>query len=192
MTDCYSSQEIGYLTLECPDAPLHHIMSEAVIVELLRDDGTPCGEGELGRVVVTDLHNFATPMIRYAIGDYAEAGPPCPCGRGLPTLKRIVGRERNLLRLADGRRHWPLVGGLNFRDVAPVSQYQVIQHSFEGVELRLVCERPLTAGEEADLIAMMLAALGHDFAIDLSYFEDRLPRGANGKFEEFICRIDAP
>lgn len=192
VTDCYSSQEIGYLTLECPDAPGHHVMAETVIVELLRDDGTPCDVGELGRVVITDLHNFATPMIRYDIGDFAEAGPPCACGRGLPVLRRVVGRERNLLRLADGRRHWPLFGGHYFRDVAPVRQFQAIQHDYERIELRLVCERTLTEAEEAGLRAMTLRALGHDFIVDLRYFEGRLPTGANGKFEEFICRIDAP
>lgn len=191
VTDCYSSQEIGYLTLECPDAPGHHVMAETVIVEVLRDDGTPCEIGEMGRVVVTDLHNFATPMIRYDMGDFAEAGPPCACGRGLPVLRRVAGRERNLLRLADGGRHWPLFGGHYFRDVAPVRQFQAIQHSYQRIELRLVCERPLSAQEEADLRAMTLRALGHDFIVDLRYFEGRLPTGANGKFEEFICRIDA-
>jgi phenylacetate-CoA ligase len=190
--DCYSSQEIGYLALECPDAPLHHIMSETVIVELLRDDGSPCEEGEMGRVVVTDLGNFATPMIRYDIGDFAEPGPACPCGRGLPTLKRMVGRERNLLRLADGRRHWPVFGGRDFRDVAPVRQFQAIQHSFDRIEMRLVCERPLTADEADDLRAMIGKALGHDFIIELTYSHGRLPTGPNGKFEEFVCRIEAP
>jgi phenylacetate-CoA ligase len=54
--------------------------------------------------VVTPLHNFAMPLIRYAIGDYAEAGPPCACGRGLPVLARILGRARNLLTLPHGER----------------------------------------------------------------------------------------
>ena len=190
VTDSYSSQELGYITLECPDAPHHHVMAESVIVELLREDGSLCDEGETGRMVITDLHNFATPMIRYDIGDYAEAGPPCPCGRGLPTLKRVVGRERNLLRLADGRRHWPLLGGHHFREVAPVRQFQAIQHDFGRIEMRLVCERALTADEEVGLRTMIVKALGHDFTIDLAYFVDRLPTGANGKFEEFVCRIE--
>lgn len=190
VTDGYSSQEIGYLTIECPDAPLHHIMAETVILELLRDDGTPCEEGEMGRVVATDLHNFATPMIRYDMGDYAEAGPPCACGRGLPTLRRIAGRERNLMRLADGRRQWPLVGGHHYRDVAPVRQFQVIQHDFARMEVRLLCDRALTDNEEGDLRAMILKALGHDFALDLRYYEGPLPTGPTGKFDEFVCLME--
>jgi phenylacetate-CoA ligase len=156
---------------------------------------TPCALDvirEMGRVVVTDLHNFATPMIRYDIGDFAEVGPACPCGRGLPTFRRVVGRERNLLRLADGRRHWPLLGGYHFRDVAPVRQFQAIQHSFERIEMRLVCDRELTGQEEDALCAMILKALGHDFTLELRYFRERLPLGPNGKFEEFVCRVETP
>ena len=191
MADSYSSQEIGYLTLECPDAPYHHVMAETVIVELLRDDGTVCEPGELGRVVVTDLHNFATPMIRYELGDYAEAGPPCPCGRGLPTISRIVGRERNLLHLPDGRRDWPWFGKRDMRDAAPVRQFQIIQHSVERLEIRLVCERPLSEREERDLARSIAQSLGHDFAMDFRYFDEDVPAQPNGKFELFICRIDA-
>lgn len=191
VADSYSSQELGYLTLECPDAPYHHIMAETVIVELLRDDGTPCEQGELGRVVVTDLHNLATPLIRYDLGDFAEAGPPCPCGRGLPTITRIVGRERNLLHLPDGRRDWPWFGRRNLRDAAPVSQFQIIQHDVERLEARLVCERPLTEREERDLKAAFAQALGHVFLMDFRYFDDSLPVAPNGKFEEFICLIGA-
>jgi phenylacetate-CoA ligase len=189
VTDVYSSEEIGYITLQCPDTELHHVMAETVLIEVLRDDGSPCDEGELGKVVATDLHNFATPMIRYEMGDYAEVGPPCSCGRGLPTLRRIVGRERNLLRLPDGGRHWPLLGGLHFRDVAPVRQFQAIQHDFERIEVRLIVERAMTDVEERDLRAMILRALGHPFTLDLCFFEGRLPTGPNGKFEEFVCAM---
>ena len=107
-------------------------------------------------------------------------------------MRRVVGRERNLLKLADGRRHWPLLGGLHFRDVAPVRQFQAIQHDYERIEMRLVCERPLTEIEERDLRAMILHALGHDFTLELHYFEGRLPTGPNGKFDEFVCRVDLP
>ncbi|HSZ74758.1 MAG TPA: hypothetical protein VK779_08055, partial [Rhizomicrobium sp.] len=140
-----------------------------------------------GRVVLSDLHNFATPMIRYDIGDYAEVGGPCPCGRGLPTLKRVLGRERNLILMPDGTRHWPLVGFARFRDVAPIVQYQFIQQSREEIEVRLVAETPLSAEQEANLKSVIQEALGHPFALRFTYFEGQIPRAANGKFEEFVC-----
>ncbi len=187
--DLYSSQEVGNIALECPETGLYHTTAESLIVEVLREDGSPCSDGEIGRVVITDLHNFATPIVRYDIGDFAELAGPCPCGRGLPTLRRILGRERNLVRKPDGTRHWPLVGFSRFRQVAPISQVQLVQESSLMIEVRLVCERPLESAEEERLRRVILASLGFPFALRFSYFEDRLPLGKSGKFEEFVCQI---
>jgi len=187
--DNYSSQEAGVIALQCPASELYHVMSETLIVEVVDDAGRPCTEGEIGRVIVTDLHNFATPIIRYDIGDYAEVSAPCPCGRGLPTLKRILGRERNLIVMPDGTRHWPKVGRSRFRDIAPVIQYQLIQNGREDIEVRFVTETPLTQAQEHALRDVIQDALGFPFNLQFSYFPDTLPRAANGKFEEFVCKI---
>ncbi|MFM6959689.1 MAG: phenylacetate--CoA ligase family protein [Schleiferiaceae bacterium] len=189
--DSYSSEEFGLMALQCPASGQYHVMAESHVIEIVRDDGSACGAGEMGRVVVTDLHNLATPMIRYAIGDWAEVGTPCPCGRNLPTLKRILGRERNLVRLPDGRRHWPLVGFQRFGEVAPVRQYQVVQESLTDVELRLVVEGEVTPAQSAALAQIVQSALGHPFQVRVSLFAERLPLGPNGKFEEFVCRVPA-
>lgn len=188
IADCYSSQELGVLALQCPDSELYHLMAEGYIVELLDEAGRPCADGEIGRVVVTDLHNFATPLIRYDIGDYAQAGPPCACGRGLPTLRRIVGRERNMVSI-EGKRHWPLVGFHRFREVAPVVQYQLVQRSAHDIEVRLVCSRQPEATEEERLGAVIRAALGYPFRLHFQYFADRIPLPASGKFEEFVSLL---
>ena len=187
--DLYSSNEIGYIAVQCPESGLYHVMAEDVIVEILNETGAPCAAGETGRVTVTSLHNFAMPLIRYDIGDYAEAGAPCACGRGLPTLARIAGRERNLILMPDGSRFWPVGGLIDARDIAPLSQWQMIQTAREAIEIRLIVERPLTADEEEKLRALVVSKLGYPFALDLKYFEGRLPLGPNGKFEEFVCRV---
>ncbi|MDQ1923223.1 phenylacetate--CoA ligase family protein [Massilia pseudoviolaceinigra] len=188
IADCYSSQELGMVALQCPDSELYHLMAEGYITELLDDDGHPCADGAVGRVVVTDLHNFATPLIRYDIGDYAQAGPPCSCGRGLPTLRRVMGRERNMVTI-NGKRHWPLVGFHRFRDVAPVIQYQLVQRSADEIDINLVCSRQPDALEEERLGAVIRAALGHPFALRFCYFADRITLPASGKFEEFVSLL---
>ena len=189
IADVYSTQEVGVIAIECPQGGGYHVMSEGLVFELLRDDGRPCAAGESGRIVVTDLHNFATPLIRYDLGDLAEADGPCACGRGLPKIRRILGRERNLLQLPDGRRLWTLVGAYGYRDIAPVRQYQVIQRSLERVTLRLAVERPLTVAEEGALAEKLVEFLGHRFAVNFEYFAPAIPRGPGGKFEDFICEI---
>lgn len=190
VTDCYSSEEMGYIALECPDVPGHyHICSETVLVELVDEAGKPVPHGEPGRVLLSDLHNLAAPMIRYAIGDHAIAGDPCPCGRGLPVLTRILGRTRNMIVKPDGSRHWPLTGYKQMRDIAPIVQYQFRQHEVDRIEVRLVTERQLTNEEEAALIAHFHWKLRHPYRIDLVYFDGRLPLGRNGKFEEFLSLL---
>lgn len=190
IVDCYSSEELGYIALQCPDVADHyHLCAETQLVELVDDAGNPVPPGEVGRVLVTDLHNLAAPMIRYAVGDHAVAGGPCPCGRGLPTLTRIMGRTRNMIVKPDGSRHWPLTGYKQMRDIAPIVQYQFRQHEVDRIEVRLVTERALTSDEEAALIAHFQWKLRHSYRIELVYFEERLPLGKNGKFEEFMSLL---
>ena len=107
VTDMYSAQEVGYIALQCPEAGNYHVQAENLLVEIVDEQGNPCLANEIGRVVLTPLHNFAMPLLRYAIGDYAAFGPACPCGRGLPVLEKIAGRQRNMLVLPDGSQHWP-------------------------------------------------------------------------------------
>jgi phenylacetate-CoA ligase len=191
--DHYSSLETGAIAVQCPQSDLYHVMAETVIVEVLDFRGEPCGEGENGRVVVTDLHNLASPLIRYEIGDYAEVGGACPCGRGLPTLRRILGRERNLVLLPDGRRHWPLLGQMSraFGEASPIRQFQMVQHSRTAIELRAVADRPLTPAEQAVMIQVVQKSLDYTFDIEIVRFQGRLPIGANGKFEDFMCLVTA-
>lgn len=187
--DAYTSEEFGFLALQCPNADGYHVMAETHIVEVVDDAGNACTPGEWGRVLVTDLHNFATPLIRYAIGDYAVAGAPCACGRGLPRLERIMGRERNLVVLPDGSRHWPLTGYSKYHGIAPIQHYQLIQHDLETVEMRLVVAEPLSPDQEARLKAQIQASVGHPFSIRLTTFADTLPPDPSGKCEEFVSLV---
>ena len=190
--DNYSSEEVGIIAIQCPVSGLYHVMSESVIAEVLDDSGRPCGPGEVGRVTLTDLHNYATPVIRYDIGDFAEVARPCRCGRGLPTWKRILGRERNLLVRPDGTRHWPVTGFPRAREIAPVLQFQLVQEDLETIEARLVVERPLSPAEEDRLRTLFNTQTGHAFRMRFTYFADRIPCSSPGKFEEFVCNVRHP
>jgi phenylacetate-coenzyme A ligase PaaK-like adenylate-forming protein len=185
----YSSQEAGIMALECPHCRQYHTQSEDLVLEVLDEHGDPCAPGDSGRVVVTDLHNYLMPLIRYEIGDYAMVGVPCSAGIGLPSLREVLGRRRNLLVHADGRRHWPLTGFGKFREVAPVLRFQVVQHELRDIELRVAVESQLSASQRAGLTAILADALDGDFAIRVSEFSGALPEGRSPKFEEFISRV---
>lgn len=192
LADIYSCEEAGTIALQCPQMPEHyHVQAENLRVEVLDAAGRPCPSGATGEVVLTTLHNFAMPLIRYAIGDFAEVGPPCPCGRGLPVLRRIRGRARNLLRLPDGSQHWPSFPAEDWLAVAPVRQFRLRQTSAERIEVDLVTVRPLEPAEESALQRMLQGRLGHPFQIVLRTVAD-IPRSPGGKFEDFVCEIGGP
>jgi len=188
LVDMYTCREGGYLALQCPQHEHYHVQAEGVYLELLNEAGRACAPGEIGRVVITPLHNFAMPMIRYAIGDMAEAGAPCDCGRGLPVIRRIMGRTRNMLHRPGGGVRYPRFGELLFGDIAPVLQYQVVQKTLRDIEVALVTSRPLTADEERRLRELIVGQLGDPFAIVFVY-RDSIPRTAEGKYEEFRSEV---
>jgi phenylacetate-CoA ligase len=188
VTDMYIVQECGYLALQCPEHEHYHVQAEGVLLEVLDDRGRACEPGETGRVVVTPLQGFATVLLRYEVGDYAEVGEPCPCGRGLPVLRRILGRYRNLVALPDGRTWWPTFGQATVRSVAPVRQMQVVQRSLEQLEFRYVADRDLTEGEQAALSRIFALNLMHEFQIAFTRLP-AIPRGPSGKFEDFLNEL---
>ena len=188
LTDVYSAEEVGYIALQCPEHAHYHVQSESVLVEVLDSQGRGCAPGEVGRVVVTDLRNFAMPLVRYEIGDYAEPGPACPCGRGLPVLRRIAGRVRNTLVTADGRRYWPTFGQRAFLEIADIRQHQFVQRAYDHVEARLVTAQPLSAEQEARLCARVASRLPAGMRVTVVRI-DAIARGAGGKFEDFVSEI---
>jgi phenylacetate-coenzyme A ligase PaaK-like adenylate-forming protein len=188
LVDIYSTQENGYLAFQCPEHDHYHCQSEVNWVEVLNPAGEACRPGEVGEVVVTSLTNFAMPMIRYAVGDMAEVGPPCPCGRGLPVLSEILGRVRNMAVFPDGRKARLPIGDIWLVEIPEIQQIQIIQRSLEAMEVKLVTSRPLTSGEERRVRDWLAHRSGNLFAITVTYHEE-IPRGPSGKFEDFRCEV---
>jgi len=191
MSDIYSSEEFGNIALQCPENPgTYHVQAENLLVEIVDENGAPCAAGEIGRVLVSTLHNFTMPLLRYEIGDYAQAGAPCTCGRGLPVLARIAGRRRNMLRLSGGRSYWPSFPYEAIRPIAEFRQIQIIQHEVDTLEVRLVRAEPLSRETEQLLSAKLCEVLHGQFSIRYSYTESMMP-ASGGKFEDFISLVGA-
>jgi phenylacetate-CoA ligase len=156
VADRYSCEECGWLALQCPRHDHYHVMSATTVIELLDERGHPCVPGETGRVVVTSLHSYAMPLIRYELGDLAVAGPACDCGVTLPVLSRIVGRTRNVLRLPDGSRR-VVIGNAAFalKDL-PVLEQQLRQYACGTLEFALRATRPLMPAEHERIRGWLL------------------------------------
>lgn len=193
VVDAYSSNEVGHIAIECSEGGTYHIQSEHLLVEIFDDEGKPCRPGDVGRVILTTLYNYAMPLIRYDIGDYAQVGKPCSCGRKLPTLSRILGRQRNMFVLPSGEKRWP---GLDVDLVAafggrlPIRQFQAIQRRLDEIEVKLVVARRLEPAEEQAIRTMLDNWFGHRFEVRFTYV-DEIPRSPTGKFEDFRCDLAA-
>ena len=190
VVDLYSAQEVGYIALQCPEHEHYHVQAEHTLVEVLDPQGRACGPGAWGRVVVTPLHNFAMPLIRYDIGDNAEVGEACACGRGLPVLRRILGRARNMLTLPSGEMTAPVFMNDWFKGF-PITQFQVVQRARDHLETKIVAGRPFTDAEEDQVRAVICERIGARFRISITY-HDEIPRGPGGKYEDFKSELAAP
>ena len=143
--ETYGAREVMLIGSECEVHDGLHVSMETMIVELIvreADDSVRAARpGEIGEVVITDLHNLACPMIRYVNGDLAVAHPEsvCACGRSLGRIGPIEGRTTETLR--DGRGN--AVGGLVFSILFAVmeqtaKQFQVVQRLDGSIVMRIV------------------------------------------------------
>ncbi|UCH03163.1 MAG: phenylacetate--CoA ligase family protein [Candidatus Bathyarchaeota archaeon] len=141
--DTYGSTEFEVLGFECPEHTGMHILTDAVYVEYLKN-GEPVAPKESGEVVVTGLSNRAMPLIRYKLGDIAEVSDErCPCGRGWPLIKSILGRSNENLILPSGTildphriNHW--LAETTKKNIWCFSQYQIVQEKPDHIVLRFV------------------------------------------------------
>lgn len=134
--DMYCTTELSVpIAFECRGHTGLHTNSDYVIVEVVNSAGDPVGPGEQGEVVVTDLCNFVSPVIRYRLGDIATktVSSTCSCGRALPLqILRIDGRVTDQIFLSNGRvmNALPLVDELQATTACPLTLIQETHDSF--------------------------------------------------------------
>jgi len=136
----YGSHEFGNIAWGCRETGLLHSNDTNVIVEVMKEDGTQAEPGETGEMVVTSLHRFSMPFIRYRLGDIVTRGPAaCSCGSACSTIGSIQGRKIDTFILPDGRSFHPYEISAMVVDTAEwVKQYAMVQEKTERVVLRVV------------------------------------------------------
>ncbi len=185
VSDVYSTAETGLVAIECPDTGTYHLQTEISRTEVIDQNGMPCPPGGVGHIVCTSLYNFAMPLIRYRSGDLAEVGQTCSCGRNLPVISRILGREQNLIQRHDGVLYAPELSTRQLHEIAGVRQWQLEQCDVHRFIFRMIQSSDLEKTTADKLRSYLRAVLGPDSAIVLEPVE-KFPRTSGGKFYPFI------
>lgn len=177
----YGCGELGSIAHECEQGRLH-IMSDNLVLECLPAEGLPEGLGEL---IVTDLHNFAMPLIRYRVGDLGRLSDElCPCGKPYPVLDRIVGRAYDTIVGLSGRKYHPESVLYVFEELrndgVSLPPFQAVQSEDGKLDIRLEAESR-QVNEFARLLAPRIAtAFNNDLETGFSAVE-KLAREPSGK-----------
>lgn len=187
---CAAHEEYGLaeqvcFALECEHGSLH-VAEDAALVEILREDGTACAEGEVGEIVGTGFIRESQPLIRYRTGDLAAARrQPCACGRTTLVLLGLEGRVDDVVIGADGRR----VGRLSHvpKELPGVLAMQFVQERPGSVIARAVCEGTLEPAVRDEITRRLVDRLGTAMQIEVEQV-DALERTARGKIRGVIRR----
>lgn len=168
----YGQREFKFWCAQsCSESPQRfHVNTELVVWEVVRQDGAPAKPGELGRLVLTNLHNYAMPFIRYDTGDLAVAGTaPCTCGRSFPLIEQLQGRSEECLVTLSGKMINPVSLGqylfVSHDYVDAVRQFQLVVEGPHAMRLLIVPADGFDDDTSAQLRRDMTELLGEDVTV---------------------------
>ncbi len=189
--DTYESLEVGPLAWECPESGLYHVIDDNIILEVLRD-GVPAQEGEMGEVVVTGLHMFAMPFIRYPLHDIVTVGPRiCPCGHPFSTLASLEGRKNDFMHMPSGRKVHSGLFIHELNEMLPrVDRYELVQEKRDRIVMNVVSSPPVKPEERDAFTAKVRARLEHGVEFELENV-DRIELGPGMKFRIKRSLVDS-
>jgi phenylacetate-CoA ligase len=164
----YSAAEVGPIAFECTKHPDHfHVAHTNVIVEC-DDKLTVSHNGTLlGRLLITHLHSFATPIIRYDVGDFGQVEQRCRCGHDGPTISNIFGRGKHFLRLPNGNLRPFYLSTRLLQEVVAFTECCIRQPDAQTIKVEIGGRENLTSDEEEKLKEAIVKATDPAFTIDI-------------------------
>ena len=174
----YGCGEVGSVAHECGDGNMH-VIADNILVEI---DAGDAGSGE---IVVTDLYNTATPLIRYRLGDYATFSEnKCSCGRSLPVIDSIHGRAYDILQMPSGKKVHPEAIIYVFEDIQSKTnafkQFQVIQISRTEIKVNIIPGDRWCSDVQLELVDALKRDLDNDIFYEINLVNS-IEREKSGK-----------
>ncbi len=185
----YGSREVGLIASECKSQKGLHINFDNLYVEVV-NDGQPVEDGEFGDILVTDYNNKGMPLIRYKLGDVGRlSSKVCDCGRTLPLLESIEGRNGDFFVAQDGS----LVHGEYFTHlfygIEDISKFQVIQENMNETYIKIVTSNEDVNSENIqNIITKTKGILGKNCRVIIQFVTD-IPKTSSGKYIFTISKV---
>jgi phenylacetate-CoA ligase len=184
--DFYGSRETASIAGECKDG-LIHIFSFNHFIETVDSNNNPVNDDQDGRIIVTTLHNYSMPLIRYEIGDMAVIGlKKCTCGNFLPSLKKIYGRIEEQFIRKDGN----IVIGYFFVHLMGVilnkgyiKKFQMVQEDYDKIKILAVVNKDvgIPDSEMNEIEQKIKFQMGQDCRIMWEFVDD-ITKTQSGKY----------
>ena len=190
--DHYGSREVSGIATECIAHDGLHILEDNNVVELVDESGSAVEAGRIGEIVLTNLNNYSMPLVRYRIGDKAEAaGAPerCLCGCNYNRISRVIGRTADVFLLRNGDKvdGTYLTTLLNTIETS-IERFQIIQRDYDFVELVIQSEQQLRDSETRFIEARLRESMGSECTIKWRYTPLIKP-GPTGKYRYVISEL---
>lgn len=182
----YGCGEVGSIAHECEYGKMH-IVADNLYLEI-------DGKGESGEIVVTDYFNYATPLVRYKVGDFATIDHgQCACGRTLPMLKGIHGRAYDMIHTSDGRSLHPEAIMYIFEDIQKKSssfkQFQAIQKDLGTFAINIVPTKHWSKEVQFEIEASLKTHISQDIKTRFNLV-DLIPREKSGKMRVIKSQVN--
>jgi phenylacetate-CoA ligase len=185
----YGCEETSLIASQCEAEAGLHLNCDNVYAELLPN---PVGDPNSRIIVLTDLVNRAMPLIRYQVGDVVVPSPAdaaCPCGRAMPTLQSVNGRDADYVVTPEGR----FISGISLTEnfalkIPNVSQVQVVQPELDRLLVRVVPEAGFNEQAETRLRETTRSLFGESMHAQFEFVES-IPQEPSGKYRFCISEV---
>lgn len=184
----YSSQEHLINATECDKHEGMHIDMRRCITEVVNENGEVLNNEHQGRIICTGLHNYVMPLIRYDMGDIGSiSNRKCSCGRGLPILKSLDGRNSEFIRY-NGKFIYSATLSVILERFKNIKECQFIQDCENGIKVNIVKRKDYSERDTQELIRTLRNMIDGRLDVVIN-FTDHIPRTKMGKFPFVVCRI---
>jgi len=186
--DTFGCREFMLMSAECTENKGLHINIDHLVVETV-DDKCETVLGESGDLLITDLHNYGFPLIRYVNGDRATlVETPCPCGNPLPIMKSVDGRKLDIIKTPEGGSIPGELFPHLFKEFKGITKFQVRQSVIDSLDIIIIANDKFCEADKTKISNEINKYSNETLSLNFRMVNE-IPLTAAGKHRVTICEI---